>query len=146
MKDTTRVYKLATDNAKAYDMLLKGNFSPDKENASDNDDDIISIDPKWYNYIPISGSLDHNELTSYGPYNSCDWMYITLNWTPSDVPVTVIVYDQTAHEYVVSKSSANGKISLSKSLNIAHSYEVFIYNNSSKESISYYGRITLSEK
>ena len=53
----------------------------------------MSIDPKWYNYIPISGSLDHNELTSYGPYNSCDWIYISLNWTPSDVPVTVIIYD-----------------------------------------------------
>ncbi len=104
------------------------------------------IDPKFYNSIPISGSLKPEEMSSYGPYTSCDWIYVTLNWSPSDSPLTIVIYDDTAHTVIASRTSTNNSIAVWSSLVESHYYSVFVFNDSSRYTESYYGKITLSQK
>lgn len=142
LTDSKRVYKDMLMTSSVYNAFLSGKFKTDFGGS----DLPEGINPKFYNSIPISGSLKSNEMDSHGPYTSCNWMYVTLNWSPSGSPLTVVIYDDTAHSAVASRTSTNNSIAVWASLIESHYYSVFVFNDSSRDTESYYGKITLSRK
>jgi len=142
LMDSKRVYKEMSITSSVYNAFLSGKFKTDFGGS----DLPEGINPKFYSSIPISGSLKSNEMSMHGPYTSCNWMYVTLNWSPSGSPLTVVIYDDTAHSAEASRTSTNNSIAVWASLIESHYYSVFVFNDSSRYTESYYGKITLSQK
>jgi len=148
LKETSKVYEELLSSSKAYNEFIKtqqgsGHAAVEGKISNSNREEA-AVTPKWYQYIPISGSLGSQDLIRYGKYLNYDWMSVTINWTPKAIPVTLVIYDITTETEVTNYTSSNGTITISSNLDPSHGYEVWIFNCSSKETISYSGQISLS--
>jgi hypothetical protein len=120
-------------------------YNPNLDSKNSESNKNVSINPEFYSYYPISGSLGGEEAVIYNLPSSCDWMNLSLNWAPSGTPILAVVEDSTTNTEVGSWLSSNGSMSHSLNLDINHRYYIIIYN-STNITISYTGQITVSIK
>ncbi len=54
-----------------------------------------NYEPKWYSYIPVSGSMQHTESIWYRCYSGMDCLIIQVNWVPASLQLTTVILDVT---------------------------------------------------
>jgi len=54
-----------------------------------------NYEPKWYSYIPVSGSMRYRESIWYGRYSGMDCLIIQVNWVPASLQLTTVILDVT---------------------------------------------------
>ncbi len=141
LKDTADVYRIMQDTAVVYKEFLSGKLSGDfgGEALAKN------ADFKPCKIFAVSGSLGRREMSSHGPYKNYTGIRLLISGTGENFPISVLIFDNTAHRPIALKTAKKSKIEIYSHLDKTHSYTVFVFNKSGEKKISYFGKLMFSD-
>ncbi|MDI6869630.1 MAG: hypothetical protein QMD88_08680 [Coprothermobacterota bacterium] len=104
---------------------------------------ISNYEPKWYSYVPVSGSMRYTESIWYGRYSGMDCSIIQVNWVPASLQLTTVILDvtdgnSTQYRWV------GGSGSVTCNVDPSHAYLIGFMNYAGADTtITFNGTLTL---